>query len=62
MIIKCQRFVCVTGIAASKEEERAEPLHEYLGLTSEELVALLDRPEDVDEILGITDADVLAEE
>lgn len=40
-------------IAAYKDAGETGPLHEYLGLSSEELVALLERPEDVDEILGI---------
>ena len=40
-------------ITAYNEGDRAETLHESLGLTAEELVALLERPEDVNEILGI---------
>lgn len=43
-------------IEAYNQGDRNMPLHEYLGLTAEELVALLERPEDADEILGLTDA------
>jgi len=43
-------------IADYNEGDRSMPLHESLGLTAEELVALLEDPEDYKAILGITDA------